>query len=341
MCAARANEVCSPGLILTRTPFRVSFFGGGTDYPAWYSRHGGTVLACSIDKYCYLSARWRPSFFPEKSRVVWSEIELVNAHAELHHPAVRAALQYLGVEHGIEIHHFADLPSRTGLGSSSAFTVGLLQALRALKGEHPGAAELAHQAIHVEQKMLKETVGIQDQIQTAIGGLNLVKISRDGTYSVRPIVLPPDRLQALQAHLLLFYTGVSRHASKIAEGQVREIESGQRDDAMHLLAGMAERACNVLTDGNLAEFGLMLNQGWTIKKSLSPLVTTTEVEQLYTAAVQAGALGGKLLGAGGGGFVLLFARPDRQEAIRTALADYLEVPFKMDFSGARVLFDAR
>ena len=171
-------------MILTRTPFRVSFFGGGSDYPAWYEKHGGSVLACSIDKYCYLSARWRPAFFPEKSRVVWSEIELVNAHAELHHPAVRAALQYLEIERGIEVHHFADLPSRTGMGSSSAFTVGLLGALRALKGDAPGAAELAAQAIHVEQKVLKETVGIQDQIQTAHGGLNLVSITPDGRYSL-------------------------------------------------------------------------------------------------------------------------------------------------------------
>ncbi len=327
-------------MILTRTPFRVSFFGGGSDYPAWYEKHGGAVLACSIDKYCYLSARWRPAFFPEKSRVVWSEIELVNAHAELHHPAVRAALQHLEIDRGVEIHHFADLPSRTGMGSSSAFTVGLLGALRGLQGEAPGAAELAAQAIHVEQKMLRETVGVQDQIQTAHGGLNLVRIERDGRYSLWPIVLPPGRLEALQSHLLLFYTGVSRHASPIATEQVRAIDAGERDDAMHLLAGMARRGAEILSDGNLAEFGLMLHQAWIIKRGLSSLVSNSAVDTLYESALGAGALGGKLLGAGGGGFVLVFARPEKHAPIREALAQYLEVPFRIEFSGSRVIYRA-
>lgn len=326
-------------MILTRTPFRVSFFGGGSDYPAWYKQHGGAFLSCSIDKYCYLSARWRPAFFPERSRVVWSEIELVNAHAELHHPAVRAALQYLEIERGIEIHHFADLPSRTGLGSSSAFTVGLLAALRALRGEEAGAAELAWQAIHVEQDMLKETVGIQDQIQTAHGGLNLVTIAKDGRYTIAPIVLPNGRLDALQAHFLMFYSGISRHASKIAADQVKAIADGSRDEEIRLLADMARRGAEILTGGgNLAEFGLMLNQAWVIKRGLSKLVSNDTVDRIYAAAQEAGSLGGKLLGAGGGGFVLLFARPERQAAVRAALADYLEIPFKIEFSGARVIY---
>lgn len=325
-------------MILTRTPFRVSFFGGGSDYPAWYRNHGGAVLACSIDKYCYISARYRPAFFPEKTRVVWSEIELVNAHAELHHPAVRAALQYLEVDRGIEIHHFADLPSRTGLGSSSAFTVGLIAALRALKGETPGAAELASQAIHVEQDLLAETVGIQDQIQTAHGGLNLVTIAQDARYSLWPIVLPSSRLQAFQAHLMLFYSGVSRHASVIAESQVKAIGAGERDEALRILTDMAARGAKVLADGNLAEFGLMLDQAWLIKKSLSPLVSTSAVDAMYGAAKDAGALGGKLLGAGGGGFVLLFVRPERHGAIRSALTQYLEVPFRIEFSGSRIIY---
>ncbi len=242
--------------------------GGGSDYEAWYSKHGGAVLACSIDKYCYLSARWRPAFFPEKSRVVWSEIELVNAHADLHHPAVKACLEYLGIERGIEIHHFADLPSRTGLGSSSAFTVGLLAALRQLKGEAPGPAELAYQAIHVEQKMLRETVGVQDQIQTAHGGLNLVTIAQDGRYTLMPLMMPAERRSLLQAHLLLYYSGISRHASKIASSQVQAIATGSRDEEIRLLSKMAVDGARVLTEGNLAEFGLMLHQAWVIKRSL-------------------------------------------------------------------------
>ncbi len=326
-------------MILTRTPFRISFMGGGSDYKAWYEQHGGAVLACSIDKYCYLSARWRPAYFNEKSRVVWSEIELVNSHAEIHHPAVRAVLEHLWIEDGIEIHHFADLPSKTGLGSSSAFTVGLLAAIRALNGEAPGAAELAAEAIHVEQKVMHETVGIQDQIQTAHGGLNFVRISPEGEYTLRPLVLSRERLADFQNHLMLFYTGEHRHASKIAASQVEQMSAGKSNDELVSLSGMARRGADILSgEGELVEFGLMLHEAWELKKRLSPLVTTATVDAMYQAARDAGATGGKLLGAGGGGFVLIFASPRHRADVQSALSAYLEVPFRIEYQGAQVIY---
>lgn len=313
--------------------------GGGSDYRAWYEQHGGAVLACSIDKYCFLSARWRPAFFPEMSRVVWSEIELINRHSDLHHPAVRAVLQYLEIERGIEIHHFADLPSRTGLGSSSAFTVGLIAALRALKNESPGAAELAQQAIYIEQFVMAETVGIQDQIQTAHGGLNFVRIAQDGSYSIRPLVLTRDRMEAFQNHLMLYYTGEVRTASTVAAQQVANTSAGKVDEELSSLSAMARRGADILCgEGELVEFGLMLHEAWMLKRRLSPAISTATVDAMYQAAQDAGAIGGKLLGAGGGGFVLLFARPERRAAVQLALSAYLEVPFRIEYQGAQVIY---
>lgn len=272
---------------------------------------------------------------------MWSEIEHAQEASEVKHPAVRYALQYLEIDRGVEIHHFADLPSRTGLGSSSAFTVGLLHALRALQGESPGAAELAAQAIYLEQTIMAETVGIQDQIQTAHGGLNYVQIERNGQYSIRPIVLTPERLSMFRGHLLLFYTGISRHASTIAAGQVANIAAGERDGEMRCLADMASKGAEILTGGHsLAEFGLMLHNAWMLKRGLSEKVSTPDIDAMYEAARRAGALGGKLLGAGGGGFLLLFARPEVHPEVRRAMGRCLEVPFRVEFSGSRVIYGA-
>lgn len=328
-------------MIITRTPFRVSFLGGGSDYEAWYSKHGGAVLSCSINHYCYISARYRPAFFPEHSRVVWSEIELVNEHGEIRHPAIRAVLKHLDINAGVEIHHFTDLPARSGLGSSSAFTVGLLKALRAMRGEYPGAAELAQEAIHVEQNVMQETVGIQDQIQTAHGGLNFVRISPDGQYSLRAIVLPRDRLAEFQDHCLLFYTGIARTASTVAASQVQAIANGELDEELTAMTSYARRGADVLIDGELREFGLMLHQAWQLKRRLSPQVSNPAIDEMYQSAIEAGALGGKLLGAGAGGFLLLFADKSYHPPIRKALRAFLEVPFRIEFSGSQVIHSSQ
>ena len=228
-------------MIITRTPLRISFFGGGTDYPTWFRENGGAVLATTIDKYCYLHCRYLPPFFDFKSRIVWSKIEQVQQPAEIAHPAIRGVLEWLKINDGVEIHHHGDLPARTGLGSSSSFTVGLLHALHALRGKLVSKRDLAEEAIHVEQQVLQENVGVQDQIQAAFGGFNRVDIHTDGSFEVAPLVVRPERLDELQGHLLLVYTGLSRHASEIAAEQVSSIpDKGRELRAMRALVDEAQ-----------------------------------------------------------------------------------------------------
>jgi D-glycero-alpha-D-manno-heptose-7-phosphate kinase len=324
-------------VIITRTPFRVSFFGGGTDYPAWYREHGGAVLTSSIDKYCYITARFLPPFFEHRHRIVWSKVELAEMVDRIEHPAVRAALQYLHIGEGLEIHHQADLPARTGLGSSSAFTVGLLHALHALAGRMATPRALADEAVWLEREVMAETVGIQDQVECALGGLNHVQIQTDGTWEAFPVVLAAARRRELEQHLLLYYTGVSRHASKIAEDQVRSMH--ETAPILKDMAGLLPEALEVLHgSGGLQEFGRLLDEGFTLKRRLSPLVSTPEIDALYEHARKWGAAGGKLLGAGGGGFLLLFASPEQQGGLRAAMHRALEVPFRFESGGSRVIY---
>lgn len=323
-------------MIITRTPFRISFFGGGTDYPAWYHEHGGAVLATSIDKYCYLSCRYLPPFFEQSYRIVYSRIELTTTIEDIAHPSVRSCLKRLNIRKGIELVHNADLPARTGLGSSSSFTVGLLHALTALRGRMLSQRRLADLAIDVEQNMIGENVGSQDQISAAVGGLNLIRFSGQG-FSINPVPLAPARLAELQDHLMLFFTGVSRTASEIAAHQIRNIPV-KRDEltAMHQ---MVDDAMDILTSNALiTDFGALLHESWMLKRSLSSRVSTELVDDIYARAMANGALGGKLLGAGGGGFVLIFAPPDAQPRIRAALAGLQHVPFAFERGGTQLIF---
>ena len=322
-------------MILSRTPFRVSFFGGGSDLPGWYSQHGGCVLTSTIDKYTYLSARHMPPYLGHRYRVSWSHIETVNSREVIRHPSVRGCLQFLRMDEGYEIVHSGDLPARSGLGSSSAFTVGLLHALHGLRHEHVTKAGLAREAIEVEQFVLKETVGIQDQIECAYGGLNLIEIDPDGSYHVRPVSLRPDRLHELQSHLMLFFTGISRTSSGIQDAQVASIASGSVDLAP--MAAMAHEGLKVLTgSGPIEAFGELLHDGWMLKRAASSAVSTPEIDDAYTRAMEAGAYGGKLLGAGGGGFLLIFARPQEQQAVRSALG-MLECPVVFERAGTQIV----
>lgn len=324
-------------MIISRTPFRVSFFGGGTDYPAWYREHGGAVLATTIDKYCYISVRKLPPFFDHRFRIVYSVVENVKEIREISHPAVRAVLEELNVDQGVEIHHDGDLPARSGLGSSSAFTVGLLSAMHALAGRYTSKDVLATEAIHVEQSLLREPVGVQDQISAAFGGFNHITFRSDGTYEVRPIVLSRERLDALQNHLLLVFTGISRTSADVAQTVVRNLNN--RVTEMCVLQQMVEEAIGILASptADLAEFGRLLDQCWTLKRTLSDRVTNEVVDNLYETARRAGALGGKLLGAGGGGFMLLFVRPEDRARVRQAVAQLIDVPFRFDASGCRIV----
>ena len=324
-------------MIISRTPFRISFFGGGTDYPVWYRQHGGTTLATTIQRYCYITCRWLPPFFEHSSRVVWSKIELVKNRDQIEHPSVRECLRYLEIGQGIEIHHDGDLPARTGLGSSSSFTVGLLHALYGLKGVMPSKMQLAQDAIHVEQERLQENVGSQDQAAAAFGGFNRMDFRRDGSIEVSPVLADPARLRLLQDHLMLIYTGVSRTASDIAAEQVKATNSKQTE--LSTMQQMVEEAIAILQSGSsLLPFGQLLHEGWELKRSLTRSISNSGIDGLYETARRAGAVGGKLLGAGGGGFLLLFVRPEDQPSVRESLNGNLQVPVEFENSGSRIIF---
>lgn len=324
-------------MIISRTPFRISFFGGGTDYPAWYRQHGGAVLGTTINKYCYISCRYLPPFFDHKFRVVYSKIENCQTIDEIAHPAVREILRYLNFEQGVEIHHDGDLPARSGLGSSSSFTVGMLNALYALKGMISSKEQLAREAIYMEQERLRETVGSQDQVLAAYGGLNHIEFLQNDEIKVKPLTLHPERLQELNAHLMLFFTGIKRTASFIAQSYVQDVDS--KEAQLRRLTGMVNEAISILNDRqDLARFGKLLHESWQAKRSLSDKVSNSFVEEIYDQAMAAGALGGKLIGAGGGGFMLLFVHPADQAKVREKLRKLIHVPFKFEFSGSRIIF---
>jgi len=324
-------------VIVTRTPYRISFFGGGTDYPAWYRKHGGSVLATTIDKYCYLSCRYLPPFFEHRLRVVWSKIEMCQTLDEIQHPAVREVLRHVGIDRGVEIHHDGDLPARSGMGSSSAFTVGLLHALYALKGQMPSKRQLALESVFIEQERLKESVGSQDQVLAAHGGLNHIVFARDGGIAVNPVTLNAELARELNEHLMLFYTGITRTASEVAESYIQRTETNERH--MQALAGMVDEGLAILSDGgNLLRFGRLLDDAWKAKRSLSPSVSSDDIDDLYEQARAAGAVGGKLTGAGGGGFMLLFVEPQNRGRVRERLSALLHVPFRFSFGGSQVVF---
>ena len=323
-------------MIITRTPLRVSFFGGGTDYPAWFREHGGAVLATTIDKYLYLHCRYLPPFFDFKSRIVWSKIEQVQQPSEIAHPAIRGVLEWMKIDEGVEIHHHGDLPARTGLGSSSSFSVGLLHALHALRGELVSKRKLAEEAIFVEQQVLQENVGVQDQIQSAFGGLNRIDIRTDGSFEVTPLVVRAERLVGLQKHLLLLYTGLSRTASEIAAEQVATV--GAKTAELEAMREMVDQGEKILVgNGDLREFGRLLDESWKLKRSLSSKIAPTFVNEIYDIARQAGADGGKLLGAGGGGFMLIFVTPEKRASVLKALQKLLPVPFQFERSGTQIV----
>jgi len=324
-------------MIITRTPFRISFFGGGTDYPPWFREHGGAVLATTIDKYCYISCRHLPQFFEHKHRLVYSLIENVREIDQIQHPAAREVLRWAGAEKGLEIHHDGDLPARSGLGSSSSFTVGLVHALTALDGRIASKEELASYAIHIEQNLIKENVGSQDQVSAAFGGFNKIEFHRNDTFDVAPVILPPGREALLQDHLMLCFTGFSRIASEVAQSKIANLKS--RELELSRMYAMVDEAIAILQDTNvpIEEFGKLLDQSWQYKRSLSDRVSTPEIDRIYEAAIRAGAIGGKILGAGGGGFLLLFVKPEAQARVRVQLNNLVHVPFKFENSGSRVV----
>jgi len=324
-------------MIISKTPFRISFFGGGTDYPSWSSKNGGTVLSTTIDKYCYISCRYLPPFFDHKYRIVYSQIENVKDINDIKHPAVKAVLNSMECYQGLEIHYDGDLPARSGLGTSSSFTVGLLHTLWALRGSYVSKQALARQAIYVEQKIIGEHVGSQDQVAASFGGLNKIEFSHDGGFNVESVILPENRKEELQGHLMLFFTGLQRNAAEIAKSKIANLE--ERRVELKSLREMVLQALDILQNetNNIEQFGELLDQSWQLKRSLSDQVSNVYIDQLYHLALKAGAIGGKLLGAGGGGFLLLFVRPSQQDNVRQALKSLIQVPVKFEEGGAKIV----
>jgi len=325
-------------MIISRTPFRISFFGGGTDYPVWYKENGGSVINVSIDKYCFINLRELPPFFDYKYRLRYFMREEVNTLEEIKHPSIRECLRYLSINKNIDVVHHADLPAQSGLGSSSTFTVGFLHAAYALINKMPSKYQLALEAIEIEQKLIGEAVGSQDQTVAAFGGLNRIDFGGYRELSVTPLILKPERLNQFQDNLMLFFTGFSRNASSVAEKQIELTPS--KASELNIMADLCKEAEKVLIEStqSLDDLGELLNEQWKVKKSMSNLITNNDIDEMYTSAINAGALGGKLLGAGGGGFLLFYVKQEKQELVKLALKQILHVPFNFDFSGSQIVY---
>ena len=325
-------------MVITRTPLRISFFGGGTDYPEHYRAHGGAVLSSSIDRYVYLTVASLSPLFDHTIRVAYSRTELVRSVDEIQHPSVRECLRFLGIEGGVEISVTADIPARTGLGSSSSFTVGLLHALHALRGEMASREQLAEEAIHVEQRLIRERVGSQDQVAAARGGLNRIYFSDDPEFQIDPLPISRVRRAALEARLMMVFTGISRAANDVLDEQCRR--TGENREALAAMRAQVDEAARVLCDErtDLRVFGEMLDHGWRLKRGLSSMVSNDAIDRAYSVARERGAIGGKLLGAGSGGFILLFAEPEDQPRILEALPGMPKVDFALENTGSRVIY---
>ncbi len=325
-------------MIISQTPLRVSFFGGGTDYPAFFESEPGAVLAAAIDKFSYITASPFPSqLFDYSIRIAYRKVELVSRTDEIEHRVYRACLKRAGIERDIELHNMADLPSFSGLGSSSTFTVGLLHALHAFLGRHSGPRELAAEAIAVEQDVLAENVGCQDQVLAAYGGFNLVQFEGSRSFDVRPVDLPLSRLRELEERLLLVFTGITRRASDVAGAQIRKV--GDNRPMLRRMREMAFAGFDLLKSGKpIAAFGHLLHEAWTAKRSLDGAVSNDEIDALYERGHAAGALGGKLLGAGGGGFLLFFVEPSKRSGLQAAFPGHATVAVRLAAPGSRIAF---
>jgi D-glycero-alpha-D-manno-heptose-7-phosphate kinase len=325
-------------MIISRTPFRVSLFGGGTDFPAWYQEHGGLVISATINKYCYLNVRYLPQFFDYKYRIRYTNQEYVSTIDEIKHPSVRECIRYVGVREGLEVQHNSDLPAMSGLGSSSAFTVGLLHALYGLKGKIAGKRQLANQAIEIEQHWIRECVGSQDQIAVAFGGVNAITFGPGDSFDLAPLTLSPDAIRTMESHLLLCFTGFQRNGPDLALEQQRNMPD--RGGELREIAAISTSALDMFhrDDVDMLEVGRLLDAQWRLKQRLSVKIATPAILDIYDRGMQAGAIGGKLLGAGGGGFMLFVAPPETHQAIREALKGILFVPFRFDMGGSRIIY---
>lgn len=324
-------------MILCRTPTRISFFGGGTDYPEWYLENGGEVLSTTINKYSYITIRHLPQIFDYKYRVRYYKTEETQNIEDIAHPSVRACATFLGLKNGFEIVHNSDLPARSGLGSSSTFTVGMLHSMYSLQNYMPTKRELAMNAIHVEQNLIKESVGSQDQVAAAWGGFNRIKFNSKNTFELEPILLNQNRLDELQNKLLLCFTGFARLAPELARQQIK-VTRGKFAE-LNEMQSLTKEAFLILRSSNsLDEFGKLLDIQWRIKKSITDKISNKVIDEIYSTGIKSGALGGKLLGAGGGGFMLFYAHESRHETIKSALKDKYFIPFRFEDLGSQIVY---
>jgi D-glycero-alpha-D-manno-heptose-7-phosphate kinase len=322
-------------MIITKTPFRMSFFGGGTDIYSFFSEHGGAVLSTTFDKYCYVNVRHLPPFFEYKTELSYAKTERVCKTEDIEHPAIRNAMKMLDMRE-IRLTYEADLPARSGLGTSSSFAVGMLNAFYALKGKYADKRKLADEAIYLERVLCQEAGGWQDQIAAAFGGLNRINFYAGG-YEVFPIIVSPKRKKQLNDNLMMFFTGFTRFSYEMHE--VNMVTAKDKNTQLLEMLALVDDAEQVLVDSksDLDEFGRLLDHTWRLKRQTGPRISTNSIDELYERGIKAGALGGKLLGAGGGGFMVFYATADKQPAVRQAMQGLLHVPFKFENGGTRVI----
>lgn len=322
-------------MLISRTPFRISFFGGGTDFEPYFKKYGGSVLSTTIDKYCYITIRDLPPFFDHKNQLTYSKIERFNSPDEVEHPVVREALKLLKTDH-LAISYDADLPARSGLGASSSFSVGLLNGLRHFNKESPGKMQLAIESIYLEHQLCMEAGGMQDQLAAAFGGLNRINFNAEG-YEVIPVDISVTRKSEFQKNLMLFFTGLTHLSGEIARDQLKNIPA--RLNQLHAMKSLVDEGERILSgSGNLVSFGELLHETWMLKRTLSGKITTDYLDNVYATAIEAGAVGGKLLGAGGGGFMLFFVEQKNRESVKDSLSGLLHVPFKFENEGAKIFY---
>jgi len=328
-------------MIISRTPVRISFFGGGTDYPSYYQRLSGNILGATVNKFTYVSVNTLSDFFDHKIRIGYSKTELVKSIHEIEHPSIRECLKFMNIESNLDIHIFSDLPAKTGLGSSSSFTVGFLNALYALQGKRVSKQKLGEQACYIEQKMIGENVGSQDQFHAAYGGLNIMEFN-DSNIRVKPVVMSGEKLDWLEQHLMVFYTGLTRFASDVVKEQIENTKNKSKDDYLSKMGAMVPTAEDILTHAKKEEMpgilGSLLHQSWELKKNLSSKISNPIIDQAYEQALAAGAYGGKLCGAGSGGFLALLVRPDLQAQVKTSLNSLLQVDLGFENTGSTIIY---
>jgi D-glycero-alpha-D-manno-heptose-7-phosphate kinase len=324
-------------MIITKTPYRISFFGGGSDYPNWYKKFGGSVLSTTIDKYIYISCRELPQFFDHKYRIVWSKIENVKKINEIKHRTVRKLIKYNKIKSGLEIHYDGDLPARSGMGSSSSFSVGLMRALNYYQHRDIKGINLAYKTIIFEQKIMKETVGSQDQVAASVGGFNKINFLKNDKIVIKKIL--SNNLKKLNSNLLLLYTGIQRNAETIANNYVNKL-SNEKEKNIRKIISNVELGEKMIKSGNIKDFGMLLNDAWIEKKELSKSITNHKIDNLYEIAIQNGALGGKLLGAGGGGFLLIYMKKEKQKHFLKKIKNITNIPFKFSNKGCEVILNS-